>query len=115
MHDIGPVLTHRVQIVRLALEGKTTTEICRILRHSPAAVANYLSTLTRCAQLAARQMQASQIAFLLCRGRALIAPYLDLLAVCQKDPTLAYHLDQLLQLGQIAGEKKSVGGSAHAR
>ena len=29
VHDIGPVLTHRVQIVRLALEGKTTTQICR--------------------------------------------------------------------------------------
>jgi len=38
VHDIGPVLTHRVQIVRLALEGKTMTQICQIMRHSPAAV-----------------------------------------------------------------------------
>ena len=35
VHDIGPVLTHRVEVVRLALEGKTTSEICTILRHSP--------------------------------------------------------------------------------
>ena len=33
IHDIGPVLTHRVQIVRLALEGKTTSQICNIMRH----------------------------------------------------------------------------------
>jgi hypothetical protein len=109
------VLTHRVQIVRLALQGKTTTEICRILRHSPAAVANYLSTFTRCAQLAQRQLHASQIAFLLRRGRALIRQYLDLLTECQRDPTMAYHLEQLLQLGQMGGEKKSAGRNVHAR
>ena len=50
IHDLGPVLTHRTQIVRLALEGKTTTEICRRLKHSPEAVANYLSTFTRVAR-----------------------------------------------------------------
>ena len=49
VHDIGPVLTHRVEVIRLALEGKTSTEICQILRHSPEAVANYLGTFTRCA------------------------------------------------------------------
>lgn len=48
IQDIGPVLTHRVEIVRLALEGKTTSEICRIMRHSPAAVTNYLATFSRC-------------------------------------------------------------------
>jgi hypothetical protein len=29
VHDIGPVLTHRTQIVCLALEGKTMTPICQ--------------------------------------------------------------------------------------
>jgi hypothetical protein len=115
VHDIGPVLTHRVQVVRLALQGKTTTEICRILRHSPAAVANYLSTFTRCAQLAQRQLHFSQIAFLLRRGRALIRQYLDLLAECQRDPTMAYHLEQQLQLAQVGGEKKSARRNVHAR
>ena len=42
-----PVLTHRVEVIRLALGGKTTTEICQILRHSPEAMANYLGTFTR--------------------------------------------------------------------
>lgn len=106
VQDIGPLLTHRVEIVRLALQGKTTTEICRILRHSPAAVANYVCTFTRCAQLAERKMGPSQMAFLLRRGPALIRQYLALLAECQRDPNLAYHLQQLLQIGQAGLEKK---------
>jgi hypothetical protein len=99
-------LTHRTEIVRLALEGKTTSQICRILRHSPEAVANYLSTFTRCVHLARRGMQASQIAFLLRRGKALIGRYLDLLGECDRDKNLAYHLDELMRLGTCGGEKK---------
>lgn len=105
VHDIGPVLTHRVQIVRLALEGKTTTQICQIMRHSPQAVANYLSTFVRCAQLVRQNMEVGQIAFLLRRGRGLIQRYVDLLEVCQRDKNLTYHLEELLGLSQVQGEK----------
>ena len=106
VHDIGPVLSHRTQIVRLALEGKTTSQICQIMRHSPGAVANYVSTFTRCAQLAQQNMQAGQIAFLLRRGRGLIERYLELLKECRKDKNLAYHLDELVKLGQATTPKK---------
>jgi len=99
LHDIGPVLTHRTGIVRWALQGKTTSEICSITRHSPAAVANYLSTFVRCAQLARRGMEAGQIAFLLRRGPALIKSYLELLADCEKERNFAYHLEELMRLG----------------
>jgi len=108
VHDIGPVLTHRTEIVRLALEGKTTSQICRTLRHSPQAVGNYLATFTRCVQLARRQMQAGQIAFLLRRGRGLIQKYLDLLADCESDKNMAYHLEELLRLGRAGGGEKAV-------
>jgi hypothetical protein len=99
VQDIGPVLTHRVQIVRLALQGKTMTQICQRMHHSPAAVANYLSTFTRTAQLHAKGLAPSQIAFVLNRSRGLIDSYLDLLAECAKDKTSAYHLEELLRLG----------------
>ncbi len=105
VHDIGPVLTHRVQIVRLALEGKTTTQICQIMRHSPQAVANYLSTFVRCAQLVRQDMEVGQIAFLLRRGRGLIQRYMDLLEACQGDKNLAYHLEEFLGLSQVTGGK----------
>jgi DNA-binding CsgD family transcriptional regulator len=115
VQDIGPVLTHRVRIVQLALEGKTTTQICRIMRHSPAAVTNYLSTFERCVQLARRNMQAGQIAFLLRRGTGLIRKYLELLAACEADKNMAYHLDELLRLGCVGsgGEKGRRGGRSH--
>jgi predicted transcriptional regulator len=112
VQDIGPVLTHRVQIVRLALEGKTTTQICDVMHHSPAAVTNYVSTFTRCAQLAERGLQEGQIAFLLRRGRGLIRSYLKLLEACKKDLNLRYHLDELLAIGQAGGKK--AGGCADA-
>ena len=104
-HDLGPVLTHRTEIVRLALVGKTTSQICTILHHSPAAVANYLSTFVRCAQLSARNMEVGQIAFLLRRGPSLIGKYLALLASCEADANMSYHLDEMMRLGQCGGKK----------
>lgn len=110
LHDLGPVLTHRTEIVGLALQGKTTTQICQIMRHSPQAVSNYLSTFERCAVLAERGMQAGQIAFLLRRGRGLIQKYLDLLDQCKSDRNMGYHLKELLRLGQAAGKKSARRG-----
>lgn len=109
VQDMGPVLTHRVQIVRLALEGKTMTQICQRMHHSPPAVANYVSTFARTAQLHDRQMEPSQIAFLLDRSRGLIESYLALLATCRNDPTLGYHLEQLLEFGTLPKKKMSRG------
>src|SRR5262249_2033000 len=114
LHDLGPVLTHRTPIVRLALQGKTTSQIGQIMHHSPEAVANYLSTFTRCAQLASKKMQAGQIAFLLRRGVSLIKAYLKILAECKRDRNMKYHLEELLRIGSCGGEKKIAGGrSAH--
>ena len=112
LHDLGPVLTHRTQIIRLALQGKTTSQICQILHHSPEAVANYLSTFTRCAQLARQKMQVGQIAFLLRRGPALIRAYLEILDECRRDHNMAYHLEELLRIGTCGGEKKIARGRA---
>lgn len=112
MQDIGPVLTHRVEIVRLALEGKTTSEICRIMRHSPEAVSNYVGTFIRCAQLAERQLQVGQIAFLLRRSRNLIGQYLELLEQCRHERIYAYHLEELLRVGHIGSKKTTRKGKA---
>lgn len=111
VHDIGPVLTHRVRIVRLALEGLTMSEIRARARHSPTAIANYVSTFTRCAQLAKRDMQPGQIAFLLRRSRKLVEEYIELLRECELDKNMTYHLEELLRLGRVAGEKN--GGGRH--
>jgi hypothetical protein len=109
-HDIGPVLTHRTQIVELALDGKTTSEICQILKHSPEAVANYLGTFVRCAQLHEQQLEVGQIAFLLRRGMSLVRQYLELLDAARGDKNRTYHLEKLLNLGEGRREKKSAHG-----
>jgi DNA-binding CsgD family transcriptional regulator len=113
VHDIGPMLTHRSDIVRLTLEGKTTTEISTIMRHTPEAIANYVSTFIRCAQLAQLDMQVGQIAFLLRRGKGLVKLYLELLEECNTDRNMAYHLDELLRLGCCGGKKNRRSGSNH--
>lgn len=116
IRDIGPVLTHRRRIVELALDGKTMTEICKITHHSPAAVANYLSTFVRCAQLSDQGMQIGQIAFLLRRGKSLVQQYLGVLATCDQDNNRRYHLDQMLDLAK--GQEKKIdrqGGGRHGR
>ena len=110
VQDIGPLLTHRVEVVRLALEGKTITQICDILHHSPEAVANYLGTFTRCAQLSRQGFEAGQIAFVLRRGRGLVERYLELVEGCAKDKLWSYQLEELLALGRASGEKKLPGG-----
>jgi len=110
VRDIGPVLTHRTKIVRLALEGKTMTQICQITHHCPRAISNYLSTFARCAQLASKQMQVGQIAFLLRRGRSLIQKYLDILAECRSDKNMSYHLEELVRLGGCSAKKKGTSG-----
>jgi hypothetical protein len=108
VHDIGPVLTHRTRIVRLALEGKTMTEICNIMRHSTQAVNNYLSTFIRCVHLKQKDMQVGQIAFLLRRGKGLVKQYIDIITECESDKNMSYHLEELLRLGTCSsGEKKS--------
>jgi hypothetical protein len=95
-HDIGPVLTHRVRIVELALEGKPFSQIRAIMRHSAEAIANYVNTFVRTAQLQRRGLEAGQIAFLLRRSRGLIDKYLSLLRDCENDRNRRYHLDELL-------------------
>ena len=105
VHDIGPLLTHREQIVRLALDGLTTTEIAERTCHSTHAVVNYVNCFTRCIQLAHEGMAVPQIAYLLRRGPALVRRYLTLAQACQGDPNRAYHLERLLALGN-GGKKK---------
>jgi len=113
VHDIGPVLTHRTKIVRLALEGKTMTQICRIMQHSPQAVNNYLATFVRCVHLKRRDMQVGQIAFLLRRGKALVQQYLDIMTECESDKNMSYHLEELMRLGTCSEGGKKSGRRRH--
>jgi hypothetical protein len=107
VHDIGPVLTHREQIIEHALMGKTTSEICEVMHHSPEAVANYLGTFTRCVFLSRQGLHPAQIAYLLGHGRGLIERYLQIVDDSKMDKNKAFHLEELLRPAAPGVEKKA--------
>ena len=76
--DIGPGQTHRVQAVRLFLQGKEANEIARQLYHSLSSIENYVTTFARVVFLAQKGYGTDEIAFVIHRSPALVAAYRQL-------------------------------------
>ena len=76
--DIGPGQTHRVQAVRLFLQGKEPNEIARVLYHSLGSIENYVTTFARVVFLADKGYGTDEIAFVIHRSPALVAAYRQL-------------------------------------
>jgi hypothetical protein len=76
--DIGPGQTHRVQAVRLYLEGFEANEIARRLYHTLASIENYVSTFARVAFLVDQRYSDEEIAFVIRRSSILVAAYRQL-------------------------------------
>jgi hypothetical protein len=76
--DIGPGQTHRVQAVRLFLEGLEPMEIARRLYHALSSIENYLTTFARVVFLANKGYGDDEIAFVLRRSSPLVAAYRQL-------------------------------------
>jgi hypothetical protein len=76
--DIGPGQTHRVQAVRLFLQGKEANEIARQLYHALSSIENYVSTFARVVFLAEKGYGTDEIAFVIHRSPALVAAYRQL-------------------------------------
>lgn len=73
--DIGPGQTHRVQAVRLFLEGNEPRQIARRLYHSLSSIENYVTTFGRVALLANKGYGDDEIAFVIRRSSSLVAGY----------------------------------------
>jgi len=76
--DIGPGKTHRVQAVRLYLQGLEANEIARRLYHTLAAIENYVTSFARVALLVKQGYGDDDIAFVIHRSRTLVAAYRQL-------------------------------------
>lgn len=107
--DIGPVLTHRKQIVNLALKGRTEKEIATQTGHSMASVENYLTTFVQTARLNEKGISGADIAVVLRRSEKLICQYLDLLSEATGEPTMEYYLNELMEMGHSESQKNSRG------
>jgi hypothetical protein len=77
-HGIGPGQTHRVQAVRLFLEGHEPMEIARRMYHALSSIENYLTTFGRVVFLVNKDYGNDEIAFLLNRSTPLVAAYREL-------------------------------------
>jgi len=73
--DIGPGQTHRVQAVRLFLQGKEANEIARALYHSLSSIENYVTTFARVIFLAEKAYGTDEIALVIHRSPALVSAY----------------------------------------
>jgi hypothetical protein len=94
--DIGPGQTHRVQAVRLYLQGLEANEIARRLYHTIASIENYVTTFSRVAFLASKGYSDDAIAFVIRRSTPLVAAYRKLLAEFQAKPSARRRLKEIL-------------------
>src|SRR6516164_2708273 len=78
--DIGPGQTHRVQAVRLFLQGLEANEIARRLYHTLGSIENYITMFARVAFLAHKGYGDDEIAFIIQRSSVLVAAYRQLLS-----------------------------------
>jgi hypothetical protein len=94
--DIGPGQTHRVQAVRLYLQGLEANEIARRLYHALSSIENYLTTFARIVVLIDRGYADDEIAFVIRRSTPLVAAYRRLHAEFRDKPAARRRLDEIL-------------------
>jgi hypothetical protein len=94
--DIGPGQTHRVQAVRLYLQGLEANEIARRLYHTLAAIENYVTCFARVALLVNQAYVDSDIAFVIRRSSALVAAYRQLYHEFESQPGARQRLQEIL-------------------
>ena len=94
--DIGPGQTHRVQAVRLYLQGLETNEIARRLYHALSSIENYITTFARIVILINRGYADDEIAFVIRRSGPLVAAYRKLHDEFRDKPAAQRRLQEIL-------------------
>jgi hypothetical protein len=94
--NIGPGQTHRVQAVRLFLQGKEANEIARALYHSLSSIENYVTTFARVIFLADKGYGTDEIAFVIHRSPALVNAYRRLYQDFRDQPAAKPRLREIL-------------------
>jgi hypothetical protein len=107
--DIGPGISHRVEIVRLYLERQTYTEIERRMMHSLTAIKRYVVTFSRVAYLTEKSYSIKEIAFLVQISERLTGEYQALYRQYKEDPAYKDRLDEILALNSSDYEVSKKG------
>ncbi len=77
IHDMGPTVTHKREIVRLKLQKVSTPEIARRTNHSEEAVDRYINDYERVTRIS-NIFEPADIAFITNLSESLVIEYLDL-------------------------------------
>jgi hypothetical protein len=110
--DIGPGQTHRVQAVRLYLQGQEANEVARRLYHTLAAIENYVTTFARVAFLVDKGYGDDEIAFVIRRSSVLVAAYRHLYEEAQKKPSARRRLKEVrARVAPTADSSAKKGGT----
>lgn len=96
VQDIGPTLSHKVEVIRLLEAGYLEPEICRRLSmvHSLESVEHYVQTYKNVIKLVERGFTSSEISGILSLGKRLLGAYIDIInehhpALIDANPHLA--------------------------
>jgi hypothetical protein len=108
--DIGPGQTHRVQAVRLYLQGLEANEIARRLYHTIGSIENYVTTFARVVFLANRGYADDEIAFVMRRSSPLVTAYRKLLSEFQAKPGARRRLAEILARVEVPATPKAKKG-----
>lgn len=81
IHDMGPTLTHKKEIVRkLFLEGKSVEQVQRETDHSPEAIHRYIQAFKQVLLCKRKQLNPNETAFAIKMSPRLVQEYLNLIA-----------------------------------
>ena len=107
--DIGPGQTHRVQAVRLYLQGLEANEIACRLYHTLGSIENYVTTFARVAVLVDKGYADDEIAFVMRRSGPLVAAYRELLGGIPDQARARRRLAEILSRARPAAAAKKGG------
>lgn len=80
IHDMGPTLTHKKQIVRkLFLEGKSVEQVQRETDHSPEAIHRYIQAFKQVLLCKRKRLNPTETAFAVKMSPRLVQEYLNLI------------------------------------
>jgi predicted transcriptional regulator len=81
IHDMGPTLTHKKEIVRkLFLEGKSVEQVQRETDHSPEAIHRYIQAFKQVLLCKRKQLNPQETSFAVKMSQRLVQEYLNLIA-----------------------------------
>lgn len=86
IHDIGPTLTHKRQIVRMiVLEGRKVEDVCRATDHSPEAAHRYLKAFKQVLLCHQKGFTIQEISYAVKISQRLVREYLTLIQELAND------------------------------